>query len=302
MGKYFTDFYKRVFPHLTNITVDDFYGKVFSWYVVKSDADITFDRSLLEKWVRGDRDIPRKILIQAMTTPEAAAEQYDAVFRPFLKELKAGAEDSGIMLEKSLEIMQETFPVSIHFENNYVLPAKALTTALVCDGILGDERLIEAGLRNAIKKKLAACKKDDVFFSFMYILGILLNTPNRLLGYMLERCSSGQNPDSTPIDLKAKWESRTAAYAAKTEHKPYTNISLNNIEVLQHAKLLAYSNLNQQTRIAGELEVCRAIVRCQDESSSTVCELKSDIGETAAPAKWDALALGCYDKMYKTTV
>ena len=134
----------------------------------------------------------------------------------------------------------------------------------------------------------------------MYILEILLKSPNRLLGHMLECCPPIKSDNGEAVSLKAKWEQNVKDYLGKEKHKEYLTTALEDIDLLQQAKLIAYST-QVKTRIAGELEICKAIVRCDNTSSTAIRSLKADLGEIADPAKWDALADECYEKMYKTS-
>ena len=126
----------------------------------------------------------------------------------------------------------------------------------------------------------------------MYVLEILLNSPNRLLGYMLNKCTS--------VALREKWQNKTKRYSDKKSHKEYVPITLEDIDLLQQAKLLAYSGHFRKAGIAGELEICKAIIRC-DNSSSSISKLKADIGEEMDYAKWDKLADECYEEMKTST-
>lgn len=301
MGKYFCNFYRGLFPYLTAYNVNVFYGHVFSWYLGDSgNVDYDLDESLLARWVRNERELPRRILIQAMNDPNTAAEQYDVTFQKLDDELGTKATEMYDMLSSSLTTLRKALPIDVTFEYDYSGMAKVFTISLVCDGILSDERLIEAGLRNAVKKRMEKCKKDDHIFSTMYILEILLNSPNRLLGHMLEKCSADDVSEETG-NLKTKWEQKTAAYSAKEYHKQFLPTELNDIELFQHAKLLAYS-ARSKPGVAGELEICKALVRCSDEASTSIRSLKADLGEMTDTRKWDALANECYEQMCRTSI
>lgn len=302
MSKYFSEFYRLVFPYLTGYNVEDFYGQVFSWYQGDSaSGDKPLDKSLLERWARGERDVPRKILIQALNEPNIAAGQYDTSFFDLDEKIRKASMESYVMLSNSLKTFMASLPITVSFDDDCLLLTKVFVTSLVCDGILGEERLIEAGLRSAIKKKIAACKKDNYMFSTMYILEILLKSPNRLLGHMLELCPSIKSEDGEAVSLKTKWVQKVSEYVEKEKHKEYLTTALEDINLLQQAKLLAYST-QSKSRVAGELEICKAIVRCDDASSTAIRSLKADLGEMADPAKWDALADECYEKMYRTSI
>ncbi len=301
MSQYFNDFYRILLPHLTGYTVEEFFNNVFSWYKKDQNAeDNHIDKRLLERWIN-ERGIPRPILLQALNDPNNAAEQYECVFRDFDEKLQNDAPESYDMLSSSLKDFMDSLPLTVSFGDNYVRLTKVFTTCLVCDGIVGEETLIEAGLRNSIRKVLAACKKDNNTFSAMYILELLLKSPYRLLGHMLENCGPVAVNDTETVNLKNKWEEKVKAYVEKKEHKDYIPVALSDIVIFQQAKLVAYS-LENKPRIAGELEVCKAIVRCPDESSSAIRSLKADLGEMADPVKWDALADKCYEKMYRTSI
>lgn len=302
LQKYFSEFYLRVFPHLSACTAVEFYREVFSWYRGDPESEEggkTIENDLLDKWARGDRYLPRKILLQALNSPNLAAEQYDPVFQNLRKDLEKTAPSSYDMLLESIEQLEKDYPISVDFDYKYDPVAKAFTTALVCDGILSEERLLEAGLRRSIKKAINECKKNNHAFSMMYILSILLKPPYRLLGHMLE-----ESPAKTgqAAGLKAKWIQLSEAYAAKPDHKGYLPIELEDIELLQWAKLLAYSPKDGKAGIAGELEVCKAIFRCEERSSNALSALRKDMGPSMDPAAWDRLAEACCDAMYKTTI
>ena len=301
MSQYFNEFYRILLPHLKGYTVEEFFNNVFSWYKKDQNAeDNHIDKRLLERWIN-ERGIPRPILLQALNSPNIAAEQYDNVFRELDEKLQKDASESYVMLSGSLKDFMDSLPLTISFDYDYVQLTKAFTTSLVCDGILGEESLIEAGLRNSVKKVLATCRKDNNTFSAMYILEFLLKSPYKLLGHMLENCIPVTVDGADPVSLKSKWEEKVKAYVKKKEHKDYLTIVPNDIVILQQAKLVAYSS-ESKPRIAGELEVCKAIVRCPDDSSTAIRSLKADLGEMADPVKWDALADKCYEKMYRTSI
>lgn len=301
MSQYFNEFYRILLPHLKGYTVEEFFNNVFSWYKKDQNAeDNHIDKRLLERWIN-ERGIPRPILLQALNSPNIAAEQYDNVFRELDEKLQKDASESYVMLSGSLKDFMDSLPLTISFDYDYVQLTKAFTTSLVCDGILGEESLIEAGLRNSVKKVLATCKKDNNTFSAMYILEFLLKSPYKLLGHMLENCIPVTVDGADPVSLKSKWEEKVKAYVKKKEHKDYLTIVPNDIVILQQAKLVAYSS-ESKPRIAGELEVCKAIVRCPDDSSTAIRSLKADLGEMADPVKWDALADKCYEIMYRTSI
>lgn len=301
MSQYFNDFYHILLPHLRGYTVEEFFNNVFSWYKKDQNAeDNHINKRLLERWIN-ERGIPRPILLQALNSPNTAAEQYDSVFRDFDEKLQKDALESYDMLSGNLKDFMDSLPLTVSFDYDYVQLTKVFTTCLVCDGIVGEETLIEAGLRNSVRNVLAACRKDNKTFSTMYILGILLNSPYRLLGHMLENCAPVAVNGGETVNLKSKWDGKVKAYVEKKDHKKNLPVALNDIVVFQQAKLVAYS-LENKPRIAGELEVCKAIVRCPDDSSSAIRSLKADLGEMANPVKWDALADKCYEKMYRTSI
>lgn len=247
--------------------------------------------------MNSQRPLPQKILSQALHNPSIAVDQYDIIFQRFEKVLAQISPGSSGMCLDAMEVLLKSYPISLGFDSKYCITAKVFTTALACDAILSDTKFIAGDLRSIVNKKMTTCQKNNCRFSFPYLLEILLNPPYRLLEKMLDHCSDEIYGGS--VNLKEEWRQKTAAYTEKTAHKTWTALKLNDIDLFRHARLLAYSTQTTPNRIAGELEACKALVRCDE--SATIALLKNEIGILWEPERWDALADKCYASLYKTT-
>jgi hypothetical protein len=100
-------------------------------------------------------------------------------------------------------------------------------------------------------------------------------------------------------DLEKTWETRIAQYRKNAPPNKYTETSLIDIELVDQAKLLAYFRpiYSSRTHNAMEIDFCRALVRCDENKSSTIERLKNDLGDLADFDKWDALAIECRKRL-----
>ena len=310
MGKYFAEFCERADPHLSKLgSREGIYTKIFSWYFTGRGKDFSLDKSQISRWA-GGKPLTRRITDQAINSPEAAAQEYARVFDSLLYASDENDKDhlsetsgetpqktysdeysSVDMLYITMDEFLQTFPYAITFKDVNHSIAEALTTALVYDGIHeADKYRIDPGIYNSISKKLKECKNKNEYFSIMYVLDILMQPPMKLLTEMLK--ASGN-------DLEKAWKDRIGQYKREASHNSYAETSLIDIEVVEHAKLLAYFKPVNSSRSHNALEIdfCRALVRCDENKSSTIDRLKKDLGNLADYDKWDALAVECQKKL-----
>ena len=195
------------------------------------------------------------------------------------------------MLNITMDEFLQTFPYAIPFKDVNHSLAEALTTALVYDGIHeADKYRIDPGIYNSISGKLKECKEKNEYFSVMHILDILMRPPMKLLKEMLKAAGN---------DREKTWETRIAQYRKNAPPNKYTETSLIDIELVDQAKLLAYFRpiYSSRTHNAMEIDFCRALVRCDENKSSTIERLKNDLGDLADFDKWDALAIECRKRL-----
>ena len=299
MGKYFAEFCEKADPHLSKLGPrEEVFTEVFSWYLCgKRGKEEILDKAQISKWA-GGKPVTRKITDQAINSPDAAAQEYARVFDSLLsaplgdnKNRHQNEDESINMLNITMDEFLQTFPYAIPFKDVNHSLAEALTTALVYDGIHeADKYRIDPVIYNSISGKLKECKEKNEYFSVMHILDILMRPPMKLLKEMLKAAGN---------DLEKTWETRIAQYRKNAPPNKYTETSLIDIELVDQAKLLAYFRpiYSSRTHNAMEIDFCRALVRCDENKSSTIERLKNDLGDLADFDKWDALAIECRKRL-----
>lgn len=286
-NKYFVAFHK-ILSNYVNISNSSLYSKLFSWAYDDDNTDLS--DSQVSKWIYGTAGVPEKIRMHAVNSSDAALGEYEMVFHGFLEDKNGRGEKTSIVAEKMLEIDMENylaqFPVPLPLCSKKALNvSKAFVTSLVYDGLASNEKYVDVRLRSKINTCISECQKKNISFHTPYILDILMKEPQTLLSKMLDEISP---------DVKGNFRDKLDMYLNNQRHNPFKSISLNELELVQIAKLLNYIGRQEDRSlsfIAGEHEFCRAIVRCKN--SNSINALKPLLGNAANADRWDHLAEKC---------
>lgn len=273
-------------------------SQLFDWSYADKQSFESLDRGQISRWINGTEDLPKQIFSHAISNINAAAKQYEKSFLYLLDPLKGKPKSIMESISNNFQQMLLAFPVQFFSENqtDYEVVTRCFVTALIYDGLPVQQRLfLDLNIASELSNTIKRCKKSNSAFRTYHIVDILLRDNHPLLREAMNRIEEGAGD---------RFKQDVEKHIATANHSPYQEVKLAENKLVIMSIYLAYQkhcrNRNQSF-FAGELEFCRAIVRC--DSGKTITRMRELLGPIADDEDaWDKLLEDCNNILYGSTV